>query len=173
MTWLDDDELIEHLQSGDPEKIAIAFEAAETRWNGGDVLTGWVPTPHNLTAYAQAASYEQADFITSFLLGREGFFCEPDCHYTPIIGALVAQSFPFNTVHAVAMRLKIHPESSSHILQVLVSIQPYLGDLPTSRARPIEHFVSCLLEGEAHIVQATEQGLALWTDAQRSAIGLA
>lgn len=160
--WLDDDEIRERLQRGEANAVAEALEALENRWGAGESLDLEPLDAATLASLAARADYSQTNLMLSHLLGVAGRpALEGDAAFDEV-AKLVAWHLPFETMHAAAMTLKVHATPVAAVARVLATMGDLLGHVGGERVEPVEHFVSCLLDGNEDIRRVTAEAMKNW-----------
>ncbi|MCB9764439.1 MAG: hypothetical protein H6739_31990 [Alphaproteobacteria bacterium] len=160
MTWLDDDEIHERLQSGEALALSEALAAMELRLEAIDL-----PKPPTLTAAQLAPLARQADYATAQRMAD--LLLETQGDRGPgVLATLVATALPLEAMHAVAMSLKVHAEPGSTVRGVVERLGPALELVEASRVAPVQHFLSCLLDGRPPVVEGTREALGTWRDGE-------
>lgn len=160
--WLDDDEIRERLQRGETDAVAEALEAIDNRLGAGESLDLEPLNAAALAPLASHADYEQVDLMLYYLLGVPGMpALEGDVAFDEI-AKLVASHLPFETMHAAAMALKVHATPTDAVARVLSTLGDLLRNVGDDRDAPVEHFVSCLLDGSEEIRRVTSEAVKNW-----------
>jgi hypothetical protein len=157
--WLDRHGIRQRLERGDAAGVAEALEAIHLRWEGGETLDLPPFTATQLAPLAARAEYAQADRMVRLLLGVKGL--SVPAGFAPI-AELVAHQFPIEVMHAVAMALKVCDEPVAAVTGVMTTLGLVALTAPEDRRPPIEHFVSCLLDGSPDVRAATTRALGTW-----------
>jgi hypothetical protein len=162
--WLDDDEIRERLQRGEADAVAEALEAIDSRWGNGEALDLEPLDAAVLAPLASQADYRQTNLMLFYLLGVgvPGMpALEGDAAFDEV-ARLVASHLPFETMHAAAMKLKVHDTATDAVARVLSTLGALLRDVGDARVEPVEHFVSCLLDGNEEIRRVTSEAVKRW-----------
>jgi hypothetical protein len=162
--WLDDDEIRERLKRGEADAVAEALEAIDNRCGAGESLDLEPLDAAVLAPLASRADYRQTNLILSYLLGVgvPGMpALEGDAAFDEV-ARLVASHLPFETMHAAAMTLKVHPSPTDAVARVLSTLGDLLRHVGDDRVEPVEHFVSCLLDGSEEIRRVTSEAVKSW-----------
>jgi hypothetical protein len=78
------------------------------------------------------------------------------------VAKVVASHLPFETMHAAAMTLKVHPTPTAAVARVLSTLGDLLRQVGDDRVEPVEHVVSCLFDGGEEIRRLTSEAVKSW-----------
>lgn len=160
--WLDDDEIRERLRRGEADAVAEALAAIDNRLGAGESLDLEPLDAAALAPLASRADYEQVDLMLYYLLGVPGMpALEGDIAFDEL-AKLVASHLPFETMHAAAMALKVHATPTDAVARVLSTLGDLLRNAGDERGAPVEHFISCLLDGNEDIRRVTSEAVRDW-----------
>ncbi len=179
MSWQDDDTIRSGLAGADLPAWLAAAEAMILRAGAHDRPGDIEPVPlATLARLARGSTYDDAKQLVSFLLELDGHEGALDRPVADVLAALVASDLPFETMHAVAMELKIQATPGDRVRQVVQALGLLTPTMSRARRPACEHFLDCLLDGSEAVREATDAALAGWTDAEvraalRSSLGLA
>lgn len=162
--WLDDDEIRERLRRGEADAVAEALEAIDNRCGAGESLDLEPLDAATLAPLASRADYGQTNLMLSYLLGVgvPGMPALEGDAALDEVARIVAWHLPFETMHAAAMTLKIHTTPTAAVARVLSTLGDLLRNVGNDRVEPVEHFVSCLLDGKEEIRRATSEAVKSW-----------
>lgn len=76
---------------------------------------------------------------------------------------LVAWHLPLETMHAAAMTLKVHATPTAAVARVLSTLGDLLRHVGDDRVEPVEHVMSCLLDGNEEIQRVTSEAVKNWS----------
>ena len=164
MAWLDDDELRSGLTSQIPSAWIEAAEALLLRTDVEGPLNGMPRVDEALlTVLSRDASYSETSRIVSLLFELSALSPPPITGTaTGLIAVMVGSSLHFDAMHAAAMELKIRANPGSVVAGVLAELEGRWRASSRDRRAPIEHFLTCLMDGSPEVRAATQDATRRW-----------